>query len=509
MKILPRFLLWFAVIANIVLPAVSSAGYMFYHIEFLIIISTCLLLAALLFPVSRIPYLSGLLLTLIVAFSTQVYFAKFFIRQGYAPAIIAGLLLAGFLILSLRRFDKALLLAGIVALSQTAAALITTPTYIDWQTETPVARPDIPSVVHILLDEHAGIATFPKTAIPEAEVERFRDDYVDQGFMVFTHAYTADHHTEKSIFRLLHKGDMTGAKILTEKNAAYDMPYSTTFEEIGKDRAIDITHLRWLNLSHSVKSIPSVARTLGYNATTATQSSRYFGLPLDQRMNLAVNHALNWVLNGINSPLMRWFFYENKTGHDFLLTTESRHSYPLVSLMVLQQLTQRLATSGQRGTYYFAHLLIPHYPYIFDGNCNVIPTFQWRREYLISRNSRKMMADRDIVYRLNFAQSNCAKNEIMNLMHALASRKEMSDAVVLIHSDHGSRIAARPVKNYYTAKDYKRDMRGSFIALRIPGIPGRVIDTPVRLDTLYMNLMENQFRTIDLEKLKPLKDSPY
>jgi hypothetical protein len=61
----------------------------------------------------------------------------------------------------------------------------------------------------------------------------------------------------------------------------------------------------------------------------------------------------------------------------------------------------------------------------------------------------------------------------------------------------------------YDAKTYERDMRGSFIALKIPAMEGRLIDTPVRLDKLYQNLIDNHFQNIELDKLGPLPDSPY
>ncbi len=61
----------------------------------------------------------------------------------------------------------------------------------------------------------------------------------------------------------------------------------------------------------------------------------------------------------------------------------------------------------------------------------------------------------------------------------------------------------------YSQADYDRDRYGSFIAIRIPGMAGRLVDTPVRLDTFYTNLLENHFQTLDFAKLRPLADSPY
>ena len=106
------------------------------------------------------------------------------------------------------------------------------------------------------------------------------------------------------------------------------------------------------------------------------------------------------------------------------------------------------------------------------------------------------------LYKLHFGQASCAAKDIFAMLDAFKTHPELSDAVILAHSDHGSRII---LKGHEDPKDW----RGSFIALRMPGMKARVIDTPVRLDRLYKNLLENNFTKLDLDQLGPLEDSPY
>ena len=42
--------------------------------------------------------------------------------------------------------------------------------------------------------------------------------------------------------------------------------------------------------------------------------------------------------------------------------------------------------------------------------------------------------------------------------------------------------------------------------IKILDMQGRVVNTPVRLDALYANLLEHNFRTLDIDKLKPDSD---
>lgn len=183
------------------------------------------------------------------------------------------------------------------------------------------------------------------------------------------------------------------------------------------------------------------------------------------------------------------------------------------SRLALEQMTQRLSCCGERGTYYFEHLLLPHYNYVFDEQCGILPFGQWRGRTVYSNKPQEALAERRNLYRLHFGQAVCTAHEIFKLTDILDKKQKIADTVVLVHSDHGSRIA---IENYqkikpagYTKSNYEQDWRGSFIAIRIPSMNGRIIDEPVRLDAFYKNLMENNFQKLDIEKLTRMSDSPY
>jgi hypothetical protein len=116
---------------------------------------------------------------------------------------------------------------------------------------------------------------------------------------------------------------------------------------------------------------------------------------------------------------------------------------PLAVLPVLQQLEADLR-SASRGQAYFAHLLIPHYPYVLDENCGVRASIaQWL--YNVSPAARSELepnsaTSRSERYRNYFSQIRCEQRLLGRLFAAIKAAGLWSDALVIVHGDHGSRI---------------------------------------------------------------------
>lgn len=250
---------------------------------------------------------------------------------------------------------------------------------------------------------------------------------------------------------------------------------SSVFDAIGKERAIDITQISYVNFDLALQENPAVARKLTYNVRAVSNSMD--NTSLHDRIILAKSLVVEWFLKGLRSLAAKYLFAQ--LGIDMVPAPHA-----IVSRFVLHKLGDRLACCGQRGTYYFSHFLLPHNPYILDENCNPLPINQW--------SDRKN-------YQQYFGQTNCAKREVFNLVGSLLKNEKMTDAVILVHGDHGARLNKRS----------KLSMRGSFLAIKIPGIAGMIIDTPVRLDTFYANLLANNFEVFEPDKLTPGTDLPY
>lgn len=198
MNIALRIVLWTGIVGVSILPALSNAGYWPINIEYILAVLLSVILGIFFTFIGRIRYVNVLLLLMLAAFPVALYFGNFLLESDRLLGGAAFLAVA-LAVLAYRRYDKALILVGAVAFSQIIAVAVATPSYIMSLKEFPVTRSDLPSVIHILLDEHGSMAAIPPKAIPSKKLQEFQDDYVKHGFIVFSHAYTADKITEKSL----------------------------------------------------------------------------------------------------------------------------------------------------------------------------------------------------------------------------------------------------------------------------------------------------------------------
>lgn len=503
MPIIKQIVLWSGVIGVCVLPALSNVGYLPTRMEYVLPALFAVILAVVCAWMARIRYVGSIMLPPLTAFSMALYFGGILPQSGGSMIIVVSAAAAGFSILSFRSFDKALVLAGTVAFAQIVGTAALTPSPTLFLKEYPVGRSNLPSVVHLMLDEHAGLAAIPADAVSPEKVREFADAYVKRGFIVFTHAYTADTLTQRSLARLFNTGQPVWKELLRRRAdlQGYALLRADIIDGIAKDRALDITQVRWVDFNPILSGNPAVARNYIYNAHTAREVLDQSGMLLRDRLTLAKQLVISWLRVGIRSPIVD----PNVPGRANI-TAFSSH-------FVLQRMAERLSCCGERGTYYFAHLLLPHFSYVFDAQCRTLPIRRWRGNEPRGADGIAELADRRELYRLHFGQATCASRDVFALAESLERRDAMSDTVILVHSDHGSRIVIRDYETTnppgYGQSDAARDWRGSFIAVRIPGVEGRVIDTPVRLDKLYANLLDHDFRALDFEKLRPLEDSPY
>ncbi len=480
----------------LVLPALSYTGYRLIHIEYWWGVLLCVALALIFTLLARIRLVGIALLPLVTLFTIALYFSDDLLRHGWllAFAIAAG---AGYVALCVRHFDLALKLTGVAAVAQVITAVVTAPP-VNTLKEYDAAGSNRPAVVHLVFDEHGGIGAFPQDIIPAEEIDAMVQGYVSRGFVVFRHAYTIDKATRPSLRRVL--ALRPGRK-----------HYRSVFDQIGKKWAVDVTHTQYLNLSGALRGKPYVARHQMYNQSIPSDSIASSGLSLEDRAWVMGSLVSNWFRRSVDSPVAKIYLREVPFARR-MVKSAARKIHSMVSQYIFAEMSDRLIREGRRGTYYFAHQLFTHSPFVLDRNCNVLPVKQWASGLYRSSGLKRMLKMRRDRYQRHFEQASCAAQSAFRLIDGLMARPDMADTVFLIHSDHGSRLAIRDPKKHkegvYDKRDYERDMRGSFIALKIPGMEGGIVDQPVRLDYLFNQLVRNDFRSFNLKKLKP-KGSPY
>lgn len=102
------------------------------------------------------------------------------------------------------------------------------------------------------------------------------------------------------------------------------------------------------------------------------------------------------------------------------------------------------ARQARPGTAYFAHLLPPHYSYLLDSDCNPRPDVRtWYAFAGLAAvpPARHSSLSRSQIYIAHFDQVRCSQRKIGQMLDALRESAALDDSIIILHGDHGSRIA--------------------------------------------------------------------
>jgi hypothetical protein len=152
------------------------------------------------------------------------------------------------------------------------------------------------------------------------------------------------------------------------------------------------------------------------------------------------------------------------------------HLGPASGMALLSRIYADLGTLPDlRGTAFFGHLLLPHSPDFLGADCAV------SREYSGLEHPPAHLPAAEVrggAYARYLPQVRCLTRQIGGLLDQLEQRG-VSDAVVIVQGDHGSRIGGPlpPLSQPLTRQEIA-DFYATLFAVRAPGItPG--VDTSV------------------------------
>ncbi|MDQ4087324.1 MAG: hypothetical protein M3177_04845 [Pseudomonadota bacterium] len=436
------------------------------------------------FAVGAIYWVGGHLLRALLE-ATLVFLAVD-LNSGVAwPAVLAGG--AIFLLCYLRRVSVLRFVAIIAAVALLATLLGVQerrPSLARLAGQSAAPRSGGPAIVHIILDEHAGLGGLRD---PQArrELSQF---YVSRGFRLFSRAYSHHFHTVNAIPEILNFGAggnseasrehlRTGRTaylgLLARRGYAINV-YESDFADFCSDVAFASCTRYWS---------PSIAFLEGLPLSTREKAwliaFKFAGLS-----NLAIR--LTRTYNGLVAV-----FGPERKGPPRIWLERWGLSSTLSGLAAFDALTADLRRA-RRGNVYFAHLLVPHYPYVAEADCAILPPSQW--EY---RRSVTPLAGREEAYA---RQLRCAMAKLDGALRALAQSPAGDDAIVIVHGDHGSRIVASEPRSDRVGRFSEDDLVAGFSTLfvvRGPGIPTGIEPAPAAASDLLASLARSDFRNVE------------
>lgn len=324
-----------------------------------------------------------------------------------------------------------------------------------------------PLVIHLILDEHVGLAGVPDDVPGAARLRQTLVSFYEEfGFRLYDRSYSIYTETPDSLPNLVNFSTSAEPDAFVDRHGSADNPsYAVTdnayFHRLARlgyrIRVYQSTFMDFCR-NPSIVSDCYVYPVWGFDAAREA-------IPLGGRIRLLMSvyvrdslvyytakHTLYERLRRAFPGLMPW-------------TWERGRTTPLTTMAALARLRKDL-TDASPGTAYVAHLLLPHAPYAYDSACGIRHPATWRNsgDDLNTADSRRER------YSQYFDQTLCLYSQLRTLFEQLRDSGRLDDAVVLMHGDHGSRIAGRHPASW---REEYQDVHSTLFAVKAPGIaPG-------------------------------------
>jgi len=338
----------------------------------------------------------------------------------------------------------------------------------------------LPPILHLILDEHGGLDSFPMASEgAPISAEYLHAFFREFGFRIYPSAYSLYQGTVDSISKLLNysTSELAGEFIL-KKDRNYIVSDNKYLESLAKKGyRIFVYQSDFLQVCDSdVVEFSSCYQYPSNSIGTISNSnlnifdkirliaSQYLELSfLYQTVRTLYNKKIysEW---SDRIPIPPWNWERNRLG-------------PLPVSPVIRRLTDDVI-ANPTGSAFFAHLLTPHYPYIYNGECSIKNVGNWeglRDRYVVEPRSDEQSA-RAGDYSAYFEQVKCLYRQLQTLFMRMKDRDLLDNATIILHGDHGSRILGLETEKpggEKLANDVLVDRFGTLLAIKSPTIePG-------------------------------------
>jgi hypothetical protein len=385
------------------------------------------------------------------------------LEVGWFDGILAWLgaaVLAG-LFWVLREHLSLILFAVFATVLATSVVRVPGDAYVDHRIEIGPEAAALPTatggrVVHLVLDAFAGPNGIPDDLPggPELETEIVRF-FERNGFRLHPNAISEYAASRASISGILNFVAGAEPEERYHGKHPYVLDENATFEALAaRGLAIRVHQSTYMDFCAAATVDLASCYTYRYDGTDWLGDA---DLDDFDRMSVLLGMVLNrqgfletfwkaWVglrraAGGIGLPLpalMEW----------------DGHVAPIVSFDALDHLRDEIL-AAPAGTAHFAHLLVPHSPYVYDADCRLANApLGWLSGHPLHErdNTRE---GRERRYALYFGQVRCTLRKLDELFEALRANGLWAHTEVVVHGDHGSRI-------YETApRERNRDRLGA------------------------------------------------
>ena len=284
----------------------------------------------------------------------------------------------------------------------------------------PPMNASMPAVVHLIVDEHIGIEGLPPGDADAMSLKReLASYYARSGFAVYGGAYSQHVRTAYSIPYALNFGQRLGRDMSEEPVIVGPTNYLEGLVRRGyRLTIIEPDFADYCGGAHFSECV----------TYESSSPSALLHMPLStvERAGLITAKFLS-LSKIVGATLQPYRLVAGVVHLPKLDPANLGRSTSIATLAMTDDLNHRLA-EARPGEAYFAHILLPHYPYAVDDKCRVLPWRDWKKPFA----PRSL----DVRQHAYFAQVRCTTRRIGVALQALSRSPAGANTVVIIHGDH-------------------------------------------------------------------------
>lgn len=224
-----------------------------------------------------------------------------------------------------------------------------------------------------------------------------------------------------------------------------------------------------------------------------TGSNRFADLQVPDPRRVLSEFEIVWRRTTLAEPVFSWVCQRIPCAH--ALTPFSNEAELLE--WKFDQLSQvpKWPREG-RSLFVFAHLTIPHEPYVFNADCSIRPPF-WPSFTVVQDETPEKQA--------YIAQINCLNRRLKSIVEHLI-RDSPAPPVILLQSDHGhGRMPLHIPDLDAVTPDRVAERADVFAAYYLPGADGAIVYDSITPVNVFRTVFRQYFRA----DLAPLPDKTY
>lgn len=336
------------------------------------------------------------------------------------------------------------------------------------------------SYLHIILDEHSSLNLLPEEFKDESFNRKFENNYISNNFKIYNSVFSESPNTRKSlgaIFGLYDDKEVKKIRIgnYEQKNNkfTYSIKKNILTERLKKNNLeVSFIQSTYLEICDKLNSYKCET----YNRAANMHIFKIYNIGIVQRLKIAaLSLHQNFYHKGHEVFLYKKIiniFNKNE------LRSYGYFSRPLVNLYIFDKIKDRVKNL-KKGEALIAHMMLPHFPYVLDENCNLKKIKDWNYPLRHNKNETKLSAHIGFL-----EQTKCTHKKVSSILE-IASKKD--NLIVVIHGDHGARLFLN------TKLENKIDNMSTFVALKGIGTVPEVIEKNLKLQNVFIKFFNKYF----------------